>query len=64
MSEDNKTCLIIGLSLTLIVLIVAVANVWYYSDLNRSAMENGYEQRTIPGQDGVYWIKSAKAELE
>lgn len=64
MSEDNKTAVIFCLATIIAIAVIAFSSAWYYANLNRLAMENGYEQQTIPGQIGVYWLKSDKAELE
>ena len=41
---------------TLVVLIVCAVAL-HFTLTNRWAMENGYSQRTLQGQSGVYWVK-------
>lgn len=30
---------------------------WHYTSITKTAIEAGMEQRTLPGQTGVHWVK-------
>lgn len=60
---EAATNLIWATALTLTVSSIVWSISYYYSTVNTAAMENGYEQGSLPGQIGVYWIKKS-AEKE
>lgn len=63
MSDENaRVHLIWAATLLAIVTVIAVTISVYNTEVNVTAMKNGYEQTSIPGQSGVYWIKKKEAE--
>ena len=34
--------------------------VWQDHEIDRVAMEAGLEQQTLPGEEGVFWVKSTE----
>lgn len=65
MSEGEKVVSLIIVSIVTIIAIVAMSSSWYYSTVNRQFIEAGYEQRTLPGEEGVHWVKmKPQAEIE
>ena len=60
MSEDNKTNLIVCVTIVVVVAIIGGLFTFYNSCfliLQQTAIEQGYVQSTIPGQNGVFWVK-------
>ena len=57
MSDDLKiTAWVTGMVAAVLCTLIVSHNL-YYSSVAKSAMENGFSQKTLPGQAGVYWVK-------
>lgn len=59
MSENTSWLIFVGVVAIGIVSLVLISSQYDYMT-KRMAMENGYEQATIQGREGVYWIKSGR----
>lgn len=59
--DDNKTIVLGILILCVGAVGITWAAVWYNATVTTEAMRNGYEQGSVPGQNGAHWIKK-KAE--
>lgn len=59
MSENTCWLIVVGVVAILIVAMVLICSQYDYMT-KRMAMENGYQQSTIQGREGVYWIKSGR----
>ena len=57
MEEETKQLLIMCTAIALIIAAIASSISYYYTTVDIKAMESGYNQRTIPGSSGVYWVK-------
>jgi hypothetical protein len=33
---------------------------WCESEITKKSMETGYSQQSLPGQTGVYWVKTSE----
>lgn len=65
MSEEGKV-LSLGI-VSILVFLVSLILVSSWEGITESKMfiEAGYEQKVLPGEDGVYWVKSKpQAEIE
>lgn len=64
MSNEAKSfsvgVLAAAVALALVISAIAWPVSWYQFNMNKTAMENGYEKGTIPGSSGTHWIKKAK----
>lgn len=63
----DETCVLIGVlgvAALVAITIISVAWLcnWSYERVEIEAMKSGYEQRTLPGLSGVYWVKAGKVE--
>lgn len=63
MSENASWLIVIAVVAVGIVSLVLISSQYDYMT-KRMAMENGYEQSTIQGREGVYWIKSGRVMNE
>ncbi len=57
MEEETKQLLFMCVAAVLITTAIAGSISYYYTTVDIKAMESGYNQRTIPGSSGVYWVK-------
>lgn len=59
---DNQGKFVVGGVLAVIVLAVSIpwSIAWCYTVTTKAAIEAGYEQQSLQGQSGVYWVKVSK----
>ena len=60
MSDDVKFSLIWGTVLVSVVSVIAFSLCSYHSNVANSAIEAGLVQDSVPGEQGVYWVREAK----
>ena len=51
-------CIVFMICVTVIVILGSVCS--YYTSVAEKAIENGYEQGTVKGEQGTYWIKKCE----
>lgn len=58
--RDDTRSVIWAATLVIIVGIISVpwAISYYCTTFTQSLIEAGYEQQTLPGESGVYWVKT------
>lgn len=64
MSDEMKITIVAALSGTCIFMSVVLAIAWYNISTTKAAIEAGYQQQTLRGQNGVYWVKPEEVEAE
>ena len=57
MSDDVKHSLIWAAAITVMFVTLVVSHNLYFQAIQLSAMQNGYSQKLISGERGVYWVK-------
>lgn len=56
---DNEGKNIVGTVLVIVASVISIpwSIAWYYTTTVKTAIEAGYEQRSVQGEQGVYWVK-------
>lgn len=62
--SDNNAFVLCAAMVVGAILSLAMASMYYRHVERRTAMENGYIQQTLPGKEGVYWVKDGKPMSE
>jgi len=57
MTSDVKVVLIIACGIVAAVMSIAFSISWHMTATTKAAIAAGYEQTTLPGEPGVYWVK-------
>jgi hypothetical protein len=60
MSDEAKCFTVAAICVTACLIAMVVSVQVYYLSVAREAMKGGYSQQTLPGTQGVYWVKDGE----